>query len=190
LPIPFGEPNGGKAQRVASLLFSKSPPARGSHLAAHGKRAYSSSWCALKNRNMITVQWDIPKNGSRTGDSGICAAARSRRGQVRGPQQMLHAIKRLLAHADTRDLTVYDPRTTERRRGIIQSNRFLWRIYDEWYRLICARIPDGPGRVLELGSGAGFLAQYIPAVITSEVFPCPDVQLVADGRRLPFRLAA
>jgi len=103
---------------------------------------------------------------------------------------MLHAIKRLLAHADTRDLTVYDPRTTERRRGIIQSNRFLWRIYDEWYRLICARIPDGPGRVLELGSGAGFLAQYIPAVITSEVFPCPDVQLVADGRRLPFRLAA
>jgi len=100
---------------------------------------------------------------------------------------MIERIKKLLAHPDTRDLSIDDPRTTHRRRGIIQSNRFLWRIYDEWYRRIYACIQEGPpGRVLELGSGAGFLAHYIPGVITSEVFLCSDIQLVLDARRLPF----
>jgi SAM-dependent methyltransferase len=99
---------------------------------------------------------------------------------------MLGIIKRLLAHPATRDLGIDDPRTTERRRAIIQGNRFLWRIYDEWYRSIAARIPEGPGCVLELGSGAGFLARYIPGLITSEVFLCPDIKLVLDAQRLPF----
>ena len=99
---------------------------------------------------------------------------------------MVGSIKKLFAHPDTRDLGIDDPRTTERRREIILGNRFLWRVYDEWYRLISDCIPDGPGRVLELGSGAGFLAKYIPEIITSEVFPCSDIQLVLDARSLPF----
>jgi len=99
---------------------------------------------------------------------------------------MVAALKKLLAHPQTRDLSVDDPRTTLRRRGIIQSNRFLWRIYDEWYRLISACTPDGPGNVVELGSGAGFLGQYIPGLIASEVFQCSDIQIVLDARRLPF----
>ncbi|MGA2184431.1 MAG: methyltransferase domain-containing protein [Bryobacteraceae bacterium] len=99
---------------------------------------------------------------------------------------MIERIRRLLAHPETRDLSIDDPRTTQRRRGIIESNRFLWRIYDEWYRLIAARIPAGPDSVLELGSGAGFLALYIPDLIASEVFPCSGIQLVLDARRLPF----
>ena len=99
---------------------------------------------------------------------------------------MVDAIKKWLAHPGTRDLAIDDPRTTERRRGIIQSNRFLWRIYDEWYRSIAARIPDGPGSVLELGSGAGFLAKYVPGLIASEVFLCPDLNVVLDARQLPF----
>ena len=99
---------------------------------------------------------------------------------------MTKVIKKLLQHPDTRGLGIDDPRTTERRRVIIQSNRFLWRIYDEWYRLISNSIPPGPGRVLELGSGAGFLSRYIPGLITSEIFPCSDIQLVLDGRQLPF----
>jgi SAM-dependent methyltransferase len=98
---------------------------------------------------------------------------------------MLARIKTLLAHPETRDLSLDDPRTTERRRAIIRSNRFLRRIYDEWYGLICAAIPTGPGGVLELGSGAGFLAQYVPGLIASEVFSCPEIQLVLDARTLP-----
>jgi SAM-dependent methyltransferase len=103
---------------------------------------------------------------------------------------MMERIRRLLAHPETRDLAIDDPRTTERRRAIIESNRFLWRIYDEWYRLISASIPAGPGSVLELGSGAGFLARYVPGLIASEVFSCPDIQLVLDARRLPFSPAS
>src|SRR5579871_4206397 len=99
---------------------------------------------------------------------------------------MIEAIKKLLEHPGTRGIGIDDPRTTERRRGIIQSNTFLRLIYDEWYRLISNSIPPGPGRVLELGSGAGFLSRYIPGLITSEILLCPDIQLVLDGRQLPF----
>lgn len=99
---------------------------------------------------------------------------------------MLGIIKRLLAHPATRGLDINDPRTTDRRREVIRSNRFLWRVYDEWYRMIASCIPEGRGRVFELGSGAGFLQHYVPDLITSEVFPCPDIQLVLDARRMPF----
>ena len=99
---------------------------------------------------------------------------------------MVQEIKRLLAHPATRDLNIDDPRTTQRRRAIIQNNRFLWRIYDEWYRLLSGYIPEGSGRVLELGSGAGFLGQYIPDLIASETFLCSDIQLVLDAGQLPF----
>jgi len=103
---------------------------------------------------------------------------------------MIGAIRKLLAHPATRDLSIDDPRTTERRREIIQSNRFLRRIYDEWYRLIAACIPEGAGGVVELGHGSGFLEQYIPGLITSEVLACPGVDLLLDARRLPFATAS
>jgi SAM-dependent methyltransferase len=79
---------------------------------------------------------------------------------------------------------------TEARRGVIRKNGFLRRIYEEWYRAIADSIPAGPGRVLELGSGAGFLRTYLPGLIPSEVFMCSDVEVVLDARRLPFRPAS
>jgi len=100
------------------------------------------------------------------------------------------AVKKLLAHPATRDLPLDDPRTTEIRRAVIQQNRFLWRVYDEWYRMIADRIPEGPGRVLEIGSGGGFLDRYVPGLLTSEVFLIRDVRLVLDARRLPFASAS
>ncbi|MGA7416083.1 MAG: methyltransferase type 11, partial [Bryobacteraceae bacterium] len=83
---------------------------------------------------------------------------------------MIQGIKQLLAHPATHGLSLDDPLTTQLRRDIIQGNGFLRRIYDEWYRAIADCVPEGPGRVLELGSGAGFLGDYIPDLITSEVF--------------------
>jgi SAM-dependent methyltransferase len=78
------------------------------------------------------------------------------------------------------------PLTTGRRRAIVAGKPFLRRIYDEWYRALAQRVPSGPGRVLELGSGAGFLEEYLPDVIRSEVFHCTDVDLIADACQLPF----
>lgn len=93
----------------------------------------------------------------------------------------------MLNHPKTRDLGIDAPRTTERRREIIKTNGFLKCIYDEWYTLLASRIPQGSGSILELGSGAGFLQDYAPGVITSEILVCDGVQTVLDGRRLPFR---
>ena len=70
---------------------------------------------------------------------------------------------------------------------ILEEKSFLRQIYDEWYSALAAAVPQGSHRILELGSGAGFLGRYIPGLITSESFQCRGVRLVLDGQRLPFR---
>jgi SAM-dependent methyltransferase len=83
-------------------------------------------------------------------------------------------------------MPIDDPATTELRKQIISSKPFLKAIYDEWYRTLAAELPPGDGGVSELGSGAGFCDRYIEGLITSKIFYCPTVQLVVDGRRMPF----
>jgi len=95
-------------------------------------------------------------------------------------------LRSILAHPLTRGRSIDDPVTTNLRRSIITSKPFLRAIYEDWYQSIVARIPDSTGAVLELGSGAGFFQQFVPDVITSEVFECAGVQLVADAQNLPF----
>ena len=96
-------------------------------------------------------------------------------------------IGRWLQHPLTAGMDVDDPRTTELRRQIIRSKRFLTRLYIEWYDRIRARLPAGEGGVVELGSGAGFIKDRIPEAITTDVMPLEGVDMVlpADGR-LPF----
>lgn len=101
---------------------------------------------------------------------------------------MAGLLNRLLAHPLTRGLAVDDPRTTALRQRIIRGKPFLKALYREWYGLLLSRAPRG-GRILELGSGAGFLRDMAPEVITSEVFPTLGVMLVADGRQLPLACA-
>jgi SAM-dependent methyltransferase len=95
-----------------------------------------------------------------------------------------------LSHPLTRGLSIDDPRTTELRRRIIREKPFLRKIYIEWYKFIAAAIPPGADPALELGSGAGFLDQFVPNLITSEVFPCEGVKMVLDGHSLPFANAS
>jgi SAM-dependent methyltransferase len=97
----------------------------------------------------------------------------------------LALLKRLLAHPLTRGADLDDPRTTALRREIIRSKPFLRRIYGEWYATLAADIPAGVGRVLELGSGAGFFREIVPEAICSEIFACPGIDMVLDGQRLP-----
>lgn len=94
-------------------------------------------------------------------------------------------LNRLLAHPLTAGLSVDDPRTTVLRRGIIRDKAFLRSIYTEWYQRIIRALP-GKQDVLELGSGAGFLRDHLPGVITSEVFETSGIQLVVDACDLPW----
>jgi SAM-dependent methyltransferase len=93
-------------------------------------------------------------------------------------------FNKIVEHPLTRGLSVDDPRTTLLRHDIIQNKAFLHALYTEWYERIIRVLPQ-KNDVLELGSGAGFLQQFLPEVITSEVFETPGVRLIADACDLP-----
>jgi hypothetical protein len=95
-------------------------------------------------------------------------------------------LKTWLAHPLTRDLDIDDPQTTHLRQQIIQKKSFLRQIYREWYGAIVAALPEGQGAVLELGAGGGFMSDFVPNLITSELFSCPKIRVVLDGLHLPF----
>lgn len=96
-------------------------------------------------------------------------------------------IKALLSHPLTKGMDIDDPRTTQLRLQIIRQKGFLRQIYTEWYASVVEALPTKDGSVLELGSGGGFMSEFIPSLITSDVFYCANVHAVLDGRRLPFK---
>ena len=102
----------------------------------------------------------------------------------------MSGLKQWLAHPLTCGLDIDDPQTTHLRRRIIREKSFLRQIYQEWYCMIAASLPAGDGAVVELGSGAGFLRDFVPDLITTELFPCGNVDLVLDGTALPFAAAS
>ena len=99
---------------------------------------------------------------------------------------MTRLLKRWLAEPLTRGRDINDPQTTSQRRRIIRGKSFLRSIYAEWYRSVAEELPPGPEPVLEIGSGAGFMSDYVPALITSEVFLCQKIDLVLNAGRIPF----
>ncbi|OQY46683.1 MAG: methyltransferase type 11 [Anaerolineaceae bacterium 4572_78] len=95
-------------------------------------------------------------------------------------------LKLLLTHPLMVGLDIDSPETTHLRRHIIQEKQFLRRIYIEWYTSLAYTLPKGDKPILELGSGAGFLKEVIPNLITSEVLPTRHVTTILDGLHLPF----
>ena len=96
---------------------------------------------------------------------------------------MTSLLHRWLAHPLTRGLNIDDPQTTALRLQIIRSKPFLRKLYEEWYRDIAAQFPSD-AQILELGSGAGFLKEFIPQLITSELFSTPSVERVIDAQTI------
>lgn len=95
-------------------------------------------------------------------------------------------LNHLLAYPLTEGLDLDNPALTELRKTVLLQKTFLNKIYQEWYSEIARQLPEGPGQVLELGSGAGFLEKVVSGLIKSEIFWLPGVDLVLDGSRLPF----
>ena len=96
------------------------------------------------------------------------------------------ALKDLLVHPMARGLDLDDPTTTMLRRDIIRDKGFLRKLYDQWYRDLTASLPHIQGPVLEIGSGAGFLAESLPGLVTSDIFFLPYLSLVFDAASIPF----
>lgn len=95
-------------------------------------------------------------------------------------------MKRFFTHPLTRDLDLDDPELRLLHREIVLSKIFLKRVYEEWYSLIVSRLPAESPRVLEIGSGPGFMRQICPSLITSEVFPLAGIDRVEDATALSF----
>ncbi len=85
-----------------------------------------------------------------------------------------------------RHLDLDDPMVPQRRAQTLRANRFLHLVYEEWYQAVASAIPAGPGKILELGSGGGFLDDYVPELVASDVISAPGIHAVLDGQRLPF----
>jgi SAM-dependent methyltransferase len=78
------------------------------------------------------------------------------------------------------------PAATLERRGIIARKTILQAVYLDWYDRLARTVPSAPGRMIELGSGPGFLAERMPDVLTSDILRLPDLDLVVRGEALPF----
>jgi SAM-dependent methyltransferase len=76
-----------------------------------------------------------------------------------------------------------------RQQQIIKSKPLLHRSFREFYDLFVKELAATPARdgsvLFELGSGAGFLKDIVPSVITSDVVP-GVADTVVDARSLPF----
>jgi SAM-dependent methyltransferase len=95
-------------------------------------------------------------------------------------------FKALLTHPLARQLDPDNPDAMAVFRKIVRNKRYLGKIYNEWYQIIVDSLPSVPGRVLELGSGPGFMSDYIPDLITSDFMQIPEISLVFDAHDMPF----
>jgi SAM-dependent methyltransferase len=81
-----------------------------------------------------------------------------------------------------------DPSRAEELRRLIRRKTALRRLYLETYGRYAAclrRCPEG-GLAVELGSGAGFVKEVLPEVVTTDVLEYPHVDRRVDGRNMPF----
>ncbi len=98
-------------------------------------------------------------------------------------------LQKLLAHPLMRHANLDDPATTQLRRQLLQAKPFLKKIYQEWYRLLAVEFLSDQ-RILEIGAGAGFLQEYLPGLIRSEILPISGIDLLLDARYLPLKYSA
>ena len=85
------------------------------------------------------------------------------------------------------DKTLDLPETTIKHGEIIASKPFLKKIYTDWYGFFKDRVATLPeGRILEIGSGGGFLKEVVPQVYTSDILPLPHCDGCFSAEDLPF----
>lgn len=79
------------------------------------------------------------------------------------------------------------PERTAEHRQIILGKKFLRKLYEQWYGFFLSEIPGLPdGKLVELGSGGGFLKDIEPRVIASDVLDLPTNDLTFSALDMPF----
>lgn len=79
------------------------------------------------------------------------------------------------------------PERTVFHREIIRRKPFLRKLYEEWYSILSRWKPILPqGKLLEIGSGGGFLKEIEPSVICSDVLDLPGNDMTFSALQMPF----
>ena len=92
-------------------------------------------------------------------------------------------LKRILR---TPDLT--SPESARNHHDLLFKKAYIRRLYGEWYNNFIAEIQSLPrGKYIEIGSGGGFLKTVFPEVITSDILPFPNMDMVFNAEQIPFR---
>lgn len=87
------------------------------------------------------------------------------------------------------EMDLDDPQTTAIRSKIIKEKLFLRNLYTQFYLTFKNSLSGLPKKrkLVELGSGGGFLKDIIPDVITSDVFKLPGIDLKFSATKMPFK---
>lgn len=79
------------------------------------------------------------------------------------------------------------PERTIAHQEIIKKKYFLRKLYEEWYKVFTASLPILPrGKMIELGSGGGFLKEIIPSVLCTDILGLPSNDLTFSALEMPF----
>jgi SAM-dependent methyltransferase len=85
------------------------------------------------------------------------------------------------------DIPLDAPERTLAHKEIILSKPFLENLYKDWYAVfIDELIKLPPGKVVELGSGGGFLKELAPSVLSSDLLLLPANDLTFSALEMPF----
>lgn len=69
----------------------------------------------------------------------------------------------------------------------IRKKKFLKNIYLDFYSQFKNTKYPKDGKVIELGSGAGFLKEIMPKVVTSDVLAGPTIDKVLKAEKIPYK---
>lgn len=79
------------------------------------------------------------------------------------------------------------PERTIAHQKIIREKYFLRKLYEEWYTFFSSSISALPaGKLIELGSGGGFLKEVIPSVLCTDILQLPSNDLTFSALEMPF----
>lgn len=80
------------------------------------------------------------------------------------------------------------PERTLYHKTIIQNKKFMKELYVEWYLILNKLISSVPeGKIVEIGSGGGFIQEILPQIITSDVINLPTNNMTFSALEMPFQ---
>lgn len=80
-----------------------------------------------------------------------------------------------------------DPKRSEYHHEVINNKPFLKNVYRGWYQVFKSFIKDLPdGKLVEIGSGGGFIKEIIPQMITSDMMALKNCDMQFSAEAMPF----